>query len=107
VPLAGTATSCTYLPTAATLTGLSILAFPAGSATIDIQTEAFSSFVTNGPGGATTIVGSGTTPAISSANGVKPSLAGFSTSIPGDTVVCFVLSSPSTSTKVSLYVNIQ
>jgi hypothetical protein len=92
--------------TAGTLDGITLMAFPSGSATVDIRTETWANFVTSGAAGATTIKGSGATPAISSASGATPSTAGFNTALPANSVVCFVLSIPSVSTVVTAILSV-
>jgi hypothetical protein len=99
--LSGTATTCTAMPYAGTLTGVRLLANPAGSATVDIRSATNASFGTGGPASATTITGTGAIPAISSAYGVSPSIAGFNTTLAANTTVCFVLSNPSTASNVT------
>ena len=94
--LSGTLSRCSQVNYAGTIEKVTILADQSGSATIDVRTVAYASYT--GPGSASTITASDT-PALSSAVKSQDStLTGWTTSLTANTVVCFVLSSPSTVT---------
>ncbi len=101
------ATTCTNIAYGGTLTGIALMAEPSGSATVDIQTETFANYITSGPGGASSIHGSGSIPSISSAHAVNPSITGFNTTIANNSVVCFVMSSPSSAQTITAILTIQ
>src|SRR5208337_420450 len=94
--LSGTISRCSQVNYAGTIEKASIVADQSGSATVDVRTVAYSSYT--GPASASTITASDT-PALSSAVNFQDStLTGWTTSLTANTVVCFVLSSPSTVT---------
>ena len=94
--LSGTVTRCSQVNYAGTINEATIIADVSGSATIDVRTVAYSSYT--GPSSASTITASAT-PALSSAVKYQDStLSGWTTSLSANTVVCFVLTSPSTVT---------
>jgi hypothetical protein len=97
--LSGTLTRCQQINYAGTIQEATLTADQSGSATVDVQTVAFGSYT--GPGSASTITAADT-PALSSAVKYQDStLTGWTTSLTANTVVCMVLSSPSTVTWVS------
>jgi hypothetical protein len=96
VALSGTVTRCSQVNYAGTIQKTTIVADQSGSATVDVRTVAYGSYT--GPSSASTITASDT-PALSTAVKYQDSsLTGWTTSLSANTVVCFVLSSPSTVT---------
>ena len=97
--LSGTLTRCQQVNYSGTIQEVTLVADQSGSATVDVQTVAYGSYT--GPGSASTITAADT-PALSSAVKYQDSsLTGWTTSLSANTVVCFVLSSPSTATWVA------
>jgi hypothetical protein len=104
VALSGTLTRCSTVSYAGTITEATIIADLSGSATIDVRTVAYSSYT--GPSSASTITASAT-PALSSAIKYQDTtLSGWTTSLAANTVVCFVLTSPSTVTWLSASIRV-
>lgn len=94
--ISGTQDACVDVPAAATITGVTLLADQAGSGTVDIKTVAYSSYT--GPASTSSITAAAV-PAISSAIKYQDStLTGWTTAIAANTVLCFHLTSPATST---------
>ena len=92
--LSGTVTRCQQVNYSGTIQEVTLLADASGSATVDVQTVAYASYT--GPGSASSITASDT-PALSSAVAYQDStLTGWTTSLSANTMVCFVLSSPTT-----------
>lgn len=97
--LSGTLSRCQQINYSGTIQEVTLVADQSGAATVDVRTVAYSSYT--GPSSASTITASDT-PALSSAVKYQDStLTGWTTSLSANTVVCFVLSSPSTVTWVA------
>jgi len=97
--LTGTLTRCQQVNYAGTIQEVSLTADQSGSVTVDVQTVAFGSYT--GPGSASSITDAHT-PALASAVRFQDStLTGWTTTFSANTVVCFVMSSPTTVTWVS------
>lgn len=92
--LSGTVTACETVYFSGTIQEVVLIADTSGSATVDVQTVALASYT--GPGSASSITASDT-PALSSAvKFTDTTLTGWTTTLSANTVVCYVLSSPTT-----------
>jgi hypothetical protein len=92
--LTGTLTRCTNIYEAGTISQVVLLADASGSATVDVQTVAQSSYT--GPASAASITAADI-PALSSAVRFSDTtLTGWTTAVTANTVACFVMSSPTT-----------
>jgi hypothetical protein len=97
--LSGTVTRCQQINYSGTIQEVTLVADQSGSATIDIQTVIFGSYT--GPSSASSITASDK-PTLSTAVKYQDStLTGWTTAFAANTVVCVVLSSPSTVTWVA------
>ena len=92
----GAQTRCTIVNIAGTIKGFTMISDVSGGATVDVQTVAYSSYT--GPGAASSITDSHTPTMASAVKYQDTTLTGWTTSLSANTVVCFVLSSPSTVT---------
>jgi hypothetical protein len=102
--LSGTVTRCSQVNYGGTINKATVISDVSGSATVDVRTVAYGSYT--GPGSASTITASDT-PALSSAVKYQDStLTGWTTSLTANTVVCFVLSSPSTVTWIAANIEV-
>lgn len=92
--LSGTVTTCETVYYSGTIQEVVLIADTSGSATVDVQTVALGSYT--GPGSASSITASDT-PALSSAvKFTDTTLTGWTTTLSANTVICYVLSSPTT-----------
>jgi hypothetical protein len=106
-PLSGAVDACQDVPFAATITGVTLLSDVPGSGTVDVRTVAYGGYT--GPSSAATITASDT-PALSSAVKYQDTtLTGWTTAVAANSVLCFHLTSPATSTwiTVDLYGTVQ
>ena len=102
--LSGTTSRCSQINYAGTINKVTVIADVSGTATVDVRTVAYGSYT--GPSSASTITASDT-PALSSAIKYQDStLSGWTTSLAANTVVCFVLSSPSTVTWIAANIEV-
>jgi hypothetical protein len=85
--IASATTVCANVAYSGTIIGAYIWADSAVSATVDVKTVAFGSFT--GPGSTSSITG-GSPATISAGTNATPSVAGWSTSVTANTMVCFV-----------------
>lgn len=98
--LSGNQTACVPVYTSGTIQAVKIIGNVSGSASIDVQTVAHSSWT--GVSSASSITASAT-PALSSASKyTDTTLTGWTTSVTADTDFCFVMTSPSTVAGLSI-----
>jgi hypothetical protein len=94
--LSGTTDACEDIPFAATIQGITMLAYPAGNATVDVLTVPFSDYA--GLSSATTITSSSTPTLLNAAKYQDTTLTGWTTPVAANTVLCFHLTNTSTIT---------
>lgn len=101
--LTGPQTSCSHVNYAGTINQIVMVADVSGTATVQVETVSYASYT--GPSSASDISSGGET--MTSAVKKKDStLTGWTTSLSADTVVCVVLTSPATLTKLSVDVKV-
>lgn len=92
--LSGTVTACETVYFSGSIQEVVLISDVSGSAVVDVQTVALASYT--GPGSASSITAADIPTLSSSTKFTDTTLTGWTTTLAANTVVCFVLSSPTT-----------